>query len=50
MTKLFEHTPIETVADAQRRAKRRLPKSVYTAILAANESGWTYDNNVKAFT
>jgi pre-mycofactocin synthase len=50
MTKLFEHRPIETVADAQRRAKKRLPKSVYTAILAANESGWTYANNVKAFT
>lgn len=47
---LFPHKPIETVADAQRRAKRRLPKSVYTAVLAGNEKGWTYDNNVAAFS
>ena len=47
---LFAHKPIETVADAQRRAKRRLPKSVYTAVLAGNEKGWTYDNNVAAFS
>lgn len=46
---LFTHKPIETVADAQRRAKRRLPKPVYTAILAGNEKGWTYDNNIAAF-
>lgn len=50
MFSLFPHTPIETVADAQRRAKRRLPKPVYTAILAGNEKGWTFDNNVSAFT
>ena len=50
MRRLFTHKPIETVADAQRRAKRRLPKPVYTAILAANEKGWTSEQNVGAFT
>lgn len=49
MSTPVKHKPIETVADAQRRAKRRLPKPVYTAILAGNEKGWTYDNNVAAF-
>jgi heme/flavin dehydrogenase (mycofactocin system) len=49
MSALFSHKPIETVADAQRRAKRRLPKPVYTAILAGNEQGWTVDNNISAF-
>lgn len=47
---MFEHKPIETVADAQRRAKRTLPKAVYTAIIAGNENGTTLRGNVEAFT
>lgn len=47
---MFQHKPIETVADAQRRAKRKLPKAVYTAILAGNENGATFRENVDAFT
>ncbi len=39
----------ETVAIAQRRAKRRLPKSVYMAIVAGSESGRTVRDNVDAF-
>jgi heme/flavin dehydrogenase (mycofactocin system) len=39
----------ETVAEAQRRAKRRLPKSVYKALLAGAESGRTLNDNVGAF-
>jgi heme/flavin dehydrogenase (mycofactocin system) len=46
---VFKHKPIETVADAQRRAKRKLPKAVYTSILAGNESGSTIHENVEAF-
>src|SRR4051794_11043782 len=46
---MFGHTPIETVADAQRRAKQKLPKAVYTAILAGNEKGVTCRGNVEAF-
>jgi pre-mycofactocin synthase len=39
----------ETVAEAQRRAKRRLPRSVYKALLAGSEQGITYRDNLKAF-
>jgi pre-mycofactocin synthase len=39
----------ETVAEAQRRAKKRLPKSVYLALLAGTESGTTLRDNVDAF-
>ncbi|MCU1446109.1 pre-mycofactocin synthase MftD [Cryobacterium sp.] len=39
----------ETVAEAQRRAKRRLPSSVYGALLAGSEKGVTIDDNVGAF-
>ncbi|MFF1877886.1 pre-mycofactocin synthase MftD [Leifsonia sp. NPDC058230] len=40
----------ETVAEAQRRAKRRLPSSVYGALLAGSEKGITYDDNMAAFS
>src|SRR6516164_3374852 len=39
----------ETVAVAQRRAKRRLPKSVYGALVAGAEKGTTLEDNVGAF-
>jgi L-lactate dehydrogenase (cytochrome)/glycolate oxidase len=39
----------ETVAEAQRRAKRRLPKSVYGALIAGSELGLTVEDNVHAF-
>ncbi len=39
----------ETVAEAQRRAKKRLPKSVYMALWAGAEQGLTLADNVKAF-
>jgi isopentenyl diphosphate isomerase/L-lactate dehydrogenase-like FMN-dependent dehydrogenase len=39
----------ETVAIAQQRAKRRLPKSVYAALVAASEKGITVADNVEAF-
>ncbi|MCP9955230.1 alpha-hydroxy-acid oxidizing protein [Actinomadura madurae] len=39
----------ETVVEAQRRAKRRLPRSVYSALLAGSERGVSYDDNTKAF-
>lgn len=40
----------ETVAEAQRRAKKRLPSSVYSALLAGSEAGTSYDDNTRAFT
>jgi heme/flavin dehydrogenase (mycofactocin system) len=39
----------ETIAEAQRRAKRRLPPSVYSALLAGSEAGVTYRDNTEAF-
>ena len=39
----------ESVAEAQRRAKRRLPESVYMAIWAGSEHGLTLKDNVEAF-
>jgi L-lactate dehydrogenase (cytochrome)/glycolate oxidase len=40
----------ETVAEAQRRAKRRLPKSVYGALVAGSEKGITIEDNITAFS
>jgi heme/flavin dehydrogenase (mycofactocin system) len=39
----------ETVAEAQRRAERRLPRSVYMALVAGSEHGLTVRDNVEAF-
>jgi len=40
----------ETVAIAERRAKRRLPRMVYGALLAGCEAGVTYRDNTAAFS
>ncbi len=40
----------ETVAEAQRRAKKQLPKSVYMALVAGSERGKTLEDNVEAFS
>ena len=39
----------ETVAEAQRRAEKRLPRSVYGALIAGAERGVTVEDNVAAF-
>jgi heme/flavin dehydrogenase (mycofactocin system) len=39
----------ESVAEAQRRAKKRLPKGVYLALVAGSESGVTMRDNTAAF-
>lgn len=39
----------ESVAEAHRRAKKRLPKSVYMALVAGTEEGLTLKDNVEAF-
>ncbi|HUA40582.1 MAG TPA: pre-mycofactocin synthase MftD [Streptosporangiaceae bacterium] len=39
----------ESVAVAQRRARKRLPASVYSALLAGSERGQTLEDNVQAF-
>lgn len=43
-------TWFETVAEAQRRARRRLPRSVYLALVAGAEAGVTMNDNVRAFS
>ena len=40
----------ETVAEAQRRAEKRLPKSVYGALIAGSERGVTVEDNVTAYS
>ena len=42
-------TWFESVAEAQRRAQKRLPRSVYLALLAGAEKGLTLKDNVDAF-
>lgn len=39
----------ESVAEAQRRAQKKLPKSVYMALVAGSEKGVTIDDNTSAF-
>jgi pre-mycofactocin synthase len=39
----------ESVAEAKRRAKKRLPRSVYDALLAGSEAGITLADNESAF-
>ncbi|TFV57623.1 mycofactocin system-associated heme/flavin dehydrogenase [Mycobacterium sp. PS03-16] len=39
----------ETVAEAQRRAAKRIPRSVYSALVAGSERGSTVDDNLAAF-
>ncbi|MCR6482872.1 mycofactocin biosynthesis FMN-dependent deaminase MftD [Amycolatopsis sp. OK19-0408] len=39
----------ESVAEAQRRAKKRLPGSVYSALIAGSEKGLTLADNLGAF-
>ena len=43
------NTWFESVAEAQRRAKKRLPRSVYSALLAGSERGVSIDDNTAAF-
>ena len=40
----------ETVEEARRRAKRRLPRPVYMALVAGSEKGVTLQDNVAAFS
>jgi heme/flavin dehydrogenase (mycofactocin system) len=47
--KLSRNQWFESVAVAQRRAKRRLPKSVYSALIAGSEAGLTLADNTAAF-
>jgi heme/flavin dehydrogenase (mycofactocin system) len=41
--------PFETVAEAHRQARRRLPRPVYVSLIAATEQGLTPRDNLRAF-
>ena len=45
----MRNTWFESVAQAQRRAKRRLPRSVYKALIAGSERGLSLEDNLRAF-
>jgi heme/flavin dehydrogenase (mycofactocin system) len=47
--KLSRNQWFESVAVAQRRAKRRLPRSVYSGLIAGSEAGITLADNVAAY-
>lgn len=40
----------ESVREAERRARRRLPRSVYKALVAGSERGQTLRENIAAFS
>ncbi|TEA08334.1 pre-mycofactocin synthase MftD [Mycobacteroides salmoniphilum] len=46
---MARNTWFETVAIAQQRAKKRLPRSVYSSLISASEKGLTVSDNVEAF-
>ncbi len=56
LAELMERNPwrrnpwFETVGEAQRRARKRLPKTVYSSLVAGTQAGITLADNVEAFT
>lgn len=46
---MIRNSWFETVAEAQRRARRRLPRPVYGALVAGSERGTTIQENLDAF-
>ncbi|MDG4663929.1 pre-mycofactocin synthase MftD [Mycobacterium sp. 236(2023)] len=49
MPLLARDTWFETVAIAQQRAKKRLPKSAYSSLISASEKGVSVSDNVESF-
>jgi len=47
---MSKHHWFETVNEAHRRARKRLPKSVYGALVAGSEKGLTTHDNLAAFS
>lgn len=46
---MFAHKAIETVGEARRKAKKVLPKDVYSALQGGSDGGATMNGNVTAF-
>ncbi|AVM01563.1 mycofactocin system-associated heme/flavin dehydrogenase [Gordonia iterans] len=55
LTEILEQNPwrrnpwFETVGEAQRRARKRLPKTVYSSLVAGTQAGVTLNDNMAAF-
>jgi heme/flavin dehydrogenase (mycofactocin system) len=49
MERIVRYVPLESVAEAQRRAQRRLPKPIYQSLVAGTEKGLTLADNLSAF-
>ncbi|MBF4993268.1 mycofactocin biosynthesis FMN-dependent deaminase MftD [Arthrobacter gandavensis] len=47
---MFRNPWFETVAEAQRRAEKKLPRSVYGALVAGSERGVTVEDNIAAYS
>jgi isopentenyl diphosphate isomerase/L-lactate dehydrogenase-like FMN-dependent dehydrogenase len=43
---MFRRKPLVSVDDAQRRARRRLPRGVYDFVVGGSEAGYTLDHNL----
>lgn len=41
--------PFNNLAEAEKLAKKRLPKAVWLAFKAGNEQGWTLEENIRAY-
>ena len=41
--------PFDNLAEAERLAKKTLPRPVWLAVKAGNEQGWTLDENLRAY-
>lgn len=56
LSALAEHNPwrrnpwFESVHEAQNRARKRLPRTVYSSLIAGTQGGVTLDDNTRAFT
>jgi isopentenyl diphosphate isomerase/L-lactate dehydrogenase-like FMN-dependent dehydrogenase len=46
---MFRRKPLVSVDDAQRRARRRLPRGVYDFVVGGSEAGLTLDHNLDGF-
>lgn len=46
---MTQRVRFRNLAEAERLAKRKLPRAVWLAVKAGNEQGWTLDENLRAF-
>lgn len=47
---MTRRVPFNNLAEAERLARRKLPKAVWLAVKAGNEQGWTLDDNLRVWS